>query len=120
MYYISNNRCNKVNGVCQNYNPFTGACTSCFPGYRLKNYTCIKEDSPLWSTETSLTVACKIKKGSVCLECPFRYYIRDNICLIVSSSCNSYNSIGNCLTCNIGYFLKGSSCLSYNSLNGSD
>lgn len=120
MFYITNNTCNTVNPLCQNYNSFNGDCTSCFPGYALKGKTCIKQSSSLWSTITNITAVCKIKKGTQCIECPYRYYLRQNTCILVSSSCATYNINGNCLTCSVGYFLKNNNCINYGSLTGTD
>lgn len=120
MYYVSNNTCLTVNPLCQNYNPFNGYCTSCFPGYGVSNKTCIKQNTPQWSNVTNLTASCILKRGSTCIECPNRYYLRNNICNLVSGSCLTYNLNGNCITCQLGYFISNYNCISYGSLNGSD
>jgi hypothetical protein len=120
MFFITNNTCLNVNPLCQNYNSFNGDCTSCFPGYALKNKACVQQSSSVWSSLTNITAVCKTKKGSQCIECPYRYYLRNNICLLVSSSCASYDLNGNCLTCSTGYFLKNDNCISFGTLNGTD
>lgn len=120
MFFVKNNTCVNVNPLCQNYNPFTGDCTSCFPGYALKNKICLKQDSHVWSTITNITAVCKLKKGNICIECPYRYYIRNNLCILVSITCDTYNSNGNCLTCNVGYFLQNHNCISFGTISGTD
>ena len=70
MFYIQNNTCINVNFLCQNYNPFTGSCTSCFPGYGIEGKDCVRNNDVYWSKITNLTVVCKLKKGSLCIECP--------------------------------------------------
>lgn len=120
MFFVSNNSCNNVNPLCQNYNPYTGDCTSCFPGYSLKNKACVKQNSPLWATVTNLTAVCKTKRNNQCVECPYRYYLRNNVCILVSNSCDNYDSNGNCLTCNIGFFLQNHNCINYGTVKGTD
>ena len=87
MFYIQGNNCLQVNFLCQNYNPFSGHCTSCFPGYQLEDKQCAKNNKLYWDKLTNLTVVCKLKKGSICIECPGRYYLRDNVCILVNGNC---------------------------------
>ena len=61
-----------------------------------------------------------MKKGSLCIECPERYYLRDNVCILVNGYCLTYNSNGNCLSCIQGSFFNNYNCISYGSLIGSD
>jgi hypothetical protein len=46
--------------------------------------------------------------------------LRNNLCILVSSSCLTYDSNGNCLACNVGFFLKNHNCVSFGTLNGTD
>jgi proprotein convertase subtilisin/kexin type 5 len=67
MFYITNNTCFNVNPLCQNYNSFNGDCTSCFPGYALRNKNCIRQTSSVWSSITNITAVCKSRRGSQCV-----------------------------------------------------
>ena len=123
---------------CQSYNPTSGLCYTCSPGYTISSdgSSCFVIDqycSSMASTGVclacvngyyvrqgrcySLPVGCaSMGSNGFCISCLSQYQLINNVCLIPISQCVSYNSdSGLCVSCAAGYALSngGRNCIIY-------
>ena len=97
-------KCVPVNPLCRTYES-NGACTSCYPSYRVESGKCLLEQAQDPRCKTSRT-------DGFCDECFSGYYVRSGVCERVNPLCKTYNQLnGNCLSCYKGYEVKGGSCV---------
>lgn len=105
-FYLGNNGlCTSVNINCKDYNINNGACTNCYPGFKLVGKNCIPGSDQ--------DINCNEWNGQICKSCIKGYYIsNNNLCKIANSYCKEYDgSNGNCLSCYPGYDLVPPSCI---------
>ena len=53
-YFNFNGICKVVSDQCSSWNQNTGACTSCYGGYRLSDFSCVIDNQPYISSSSSL------------------------------------------------------------------
>lgn len=105
-YYVNpNGKCGSVNPLCKDYNPLSGACTVCYPGYGLSGNSCVQG--------LSQDPNCKTFQGSNCQDCVSGFYIgSDNKCKQASPLCKTFDPrSGACLTCFNGYEVSSGTCI---------
>jgi hypothetical protein len=102
-YFGTNGICVLVNPQCQNYDNYTGACTSCYQGYIVSNGNCIigQIGDANCQNYNSITQTCS--------QCYNGYYINQTtgICTKMNTLCNQSNAYtGACINCFPGYALN--------------
>lgn len=106
-YYKMAGVCTRVSALCKTYNPESGSCLTCYPGYYLAGGACWTGNDP------NLDPNCNLRSiTGGCLQCQASYYLGDNgYCKAANPLCKTFNiSSGNCLTCYKGYVVKGTTC----------
>ncbi len=125
-YYLSRQgNCRQVSDQCNTYNSVTGACLTCYSGYRLNGTACVlsnANNNTNNNTSPSSDVNCRNfdRQSNRCIQCSYRFYVGSNgICVQVSDQCQTWSfSNGNCTSCYQGYELSQGACvLSDNSQN---
>ena len=71
-YYYNGEKCVPVNPLCREYNS-TGACTSCYPSYRVQGTKCIIAPTQDPNCKSS-------SLDGVCFECYTSYFSRNGKC----------------------------------------
>ena len=108
-YFNANGVCTPVSDYCREWNPSTGACTSCYQGFSLSNGACAPSmksgslDPNCYSWDYS---------QNKCSQCAYRYFFGANgVCEKVSDNCREWNpSTGVCTSCYQGYQLDRGDC----------
>lgn len=105
-YYMNLKVCTLISVFCNQYNSITGACLSCYSGFKISGSQCVQDNS-------TLDQNCANWNGTVCAQCAFgSYFDINHVCQIVDPLCATFNSTnGNCLTCYSSYILKGGKCV---------
>lgn len=83
-YKDSKGVCQPVRTTCNTYDPFTGACTSCYDGYMLVEVVCIPNPNPKDSK-------CANFSNGVCKQCSRGYYLQNGFCNEVDPLCKTFN-----------------------------
>lgn len=103
-YLNQNGKCAVVNPLCKDYNPNSGACTLCYPGYAVSGNTCI--------VGSNADPNCKTSDGSNCNACITGFYLQSNKCYQVSPLCKTFDQFsGACTSCYNGYDLVAANCV---------
>ena len=105
-YYYSGEKCVPVNPLCKTYNS-TGACTTCYPSYRIEGTRCIL--APVQDPN------CRVSRpDGFCDECFKSYYVKSGKCERVNLLCKTHDpQTGFCLSCYQGYRVSGGNCIIY-------
>ena len=100
-------KCMPVNILCQDFNQITGACLTCYSGYKLSNGLCIE------GTAANTDVNCKTTSQSgLCVECYSSFFVKNGKCEKLNVLCQSSNTqTGACLSCYTGYRLSNGDCI---------
>lgn len=98
--------CTLISVFCNQYNSVTGACLSCYSGFKISGSQCIQDNS---TTDQN----CASWNGSICLQCAFgSYFDSSHVCQIVDPLCATFNNTnGFCLSCYSSYVLGNGKCL---------
>ena len=130
-YFPSGSICDKVSGLCKDYNPQTGQCTSCFnPNLSLENGKCVDSNcnSPtkdgctacrqnfIFNSQEKL---CKFNDPNcdniipiACLQCKSGFYLSQaGNCKVLPPNCQNAFPNGICETCASGFNLSGGNCI---------
>ncbi len=102
-------KCAQNNPLCRTSDK-TGACLTCFPGYRVVDRNC----SSSTSATSSSDVNCKsTDQSGVCTSCYSGYFLTQGmVCQKMDALCKSYtSSFSACASCYDGYLLSGGQCL---------
>lgn len=108
-YYLDSKAiCQPVNPNCKTYDPLTGACLSCYPGFGIIETTCLPG-----IVSNQFDPNCNQFNGSTCLKCSSGYYLASSgICSAVDPSCKTHNpDNGFCTSCYAGYAVNGTKCV---------
>lgn len=86
--YKVNNTCVDASALCKTFNG-TGACTSCYDKFEVKNGTCVP----------------------IVVICGPRQYIKDNVCVNIPEKCPNFNTTTEkCISCDRGYYVNNGVC----------
>jgi hypothetical protein len=98
--------CTLISVFCNKYNNISGACLSCYSGFKISNGQCVEDN-------TTIDQNCASWTNSVCDKCAFgSYFDVNHICQIVDPLCATFNSSnGYCLSCYSSYVLTNGKCL---------
>ena len=103
-YYLSETGCKEVNPLCKGYDLNTGACTSCYPGYKISGSQCVLPDPE------EIDGNCKefsISNPEVCVLCYQGYSVINGKCTIRDDLCAEYSQADSrCTACYSGYTLN--------------
>lgn len=107
-YYLNAQKvCVAVSDQCNTFDSSSGNCLSCYGGYTLNNGSCV-----ITTTPNSDPNCAQRDTNNVCTACYYRYYLNaQKVCVAVSDQCNTFDSLGNCLSCYGGYTLINGSCV---------
>lgn len=94
--------CIIVDPSCATHNELDGSCTSCYPGYKVSNKICVKEEAQAGDPN------CKTFSNGICVECSKgAFFNLFGICIITDPSCATHNeNDGTCTSCYPGYALS--------------
>ena len=100
--------CVPVSDQCKTFNP-SGACVSCYDGYRLNNGVCELAPIEKPSDEGCGTWDWKNRR---CLACSDNWVFNNmGVCVPVSDQCKTFNPSGACVSCYKGYNLNNGACV---------
>lgn len=92
-----NGQCKQVSDLCNTWDAVTGACVTCYGGYKISSGTCVVDNG--WTAPPNTS-------------CPFRYVYKNGNCQAVSDLCNTWDQVSAlCLTCYGGYRLVDGKCI---------
>lgn len=99
--------CQEVNPLCNGYDAANGNCLSCYPGFNLVSFSCMKGESQITDQY------CKTWNGTVCIECSKgAFFLPNGICQPVNPLCKTYDSSnGDCTSCYDSFALQGGKCV---------
>ena len=122
-YFNREGICTTVHPDCKTWENETGACTSCFDGFELRESKCLSltgskiklssfAPAPPSTDTTFVEIPnCAEYNGPECAVCAFRYYYSNGSCHQVSDLCKSWSNIdGTCTNCYSGYDLWDGRC----------
>lgn len=99
-------KCMPVNILCQDYNQINGACTACFPGYKLNG------GEYALTTSSNSDVNCKNSNSNGCVECYSGFFVKVGKCERINVLCQTANTqTGACTSCYQGYALSNGDCV---------
>lgn len=109
-YFVNvQGRCAQNNPLCKTSDR-SGACLSCFPGYKFIDKNC----SLTTSATSSSDVNCKsTDQSGVCTSCYSGYFLTQGmVCQKMDNLCKTYTaSFSACASCYDGYSLSAGQCL---------
>ena len=105
-YHNAQKVCMAVSDQCNAFDS-SGNCLTCYGGYTLNNGSCV-----ITTTPNSDPNCAQRDASNICTSCYYRYYLNaQKVCVAVSDQCNTFDSLGNCLSCYGGYTLTNGSCV---------
>lgn len=100
--------CIPVAGQCRTYDNATGNCLTCYKGYDLVSGVCN------YSASNNAPVSdpgCGAWNGTVCVSCSKNWVFNKNgVCVTVSDQCRTWDTVGICTGCYLGYVLANGTC----------
>lgn len=98
-YFLNEKKkCTPANPLCKQHDPISGACTSCYFGYKLSGIKCI--------VGFDIDNNCQKNDKLNCLSCIKGFYLQNNKCFQASPLCKTYDANnGACTSCYYGYEL---------------
>lgn len=133
-----------VNALCNTWSSSTGACTSCYTGYRLYGTTCVLGVSNCASYSGIVCIGCdtgySLNGGNcvknvvivpvvqycstydnggvnrVCTGCYAGYVLVSGNCFVQIPGCYQYNNLGQCTLCYSSYQLYQNYCYQYTTI----
>jgi len=110
-YYFNGNKCAPVNDQCNTFDSSTGRCTTCYNGYDLQlDGTC--QLSTKNTAPSDAGCGTWDWKNQKCLECSNNWVFNGSgVCVPVSDQCNTFDRLGNCFSCYLGYNLVAGKCV---------
>lgn len=95
--------CQAISIDCSTYSPDNGHCTSCYPGFTVKNGECLKDISP--------SSCNKFNPDGSCAICGKGSYLSQGSCILTDPQCANFDSSAfRCLGCYPGYSLLSGVC----------
>jgi len=107
--WVFNNQgvCVPVSDQCATYNT-AGVCLTCYKGYIVVSGLCqlSAEERP-----SDLGCATWDWTNKICLSCSNNWVFNSqNVCVVVSNQCKTFNTAGACVSCYNGYVLNNGRC----------